>query len=148
MKNLKTFLSIIIIISFIFLTPSISMANNCSLCDKKIYIGSQCTGCTFNQFINKLNHPCKICGQRIFFGKICKNCKEKQSDSQKNVNNKKSQNFDVAPIENGSENNNIKNKTFTQGHEKKTSPACKIWNNITNAANNTYRSIFGTNKHD
>ncbi|MEZ7891873.1 MAG: hypothetical protein QMC67_09000 [Candidatus Wallbacteria bacterium] len=158
MKNLKSFLFIIIIFSFLFLIPGVSRANDCSLCGKKIYIGSQCTGCTFNQFVNKLNHPCKICGERIFFGKICKNCKGKQTEFQKNNMNPKiqnqeniyeySKNSNISHSKSGEENNDISNNQNGPDSGKKVSPGNKIWNSIKTSANNAYKTIFGTNKHE
>jgi len=140
MKSFKKFLSITLAILFVFLITSSSQANDCSLCGKKIYVGSQCAGCTFNQFVNKLEHPCKICGQNIFFGKICRSCKNKIADSQKKINNTKPQSSVEAP-----ENYNKNNDGDTG---KKTSRSRKIWNSVTNSASNAYRTIFGTNKHD
>lgn len=137
MKNL---LLIVITILFIFSTPLSSQANNCSLCGKKVYIGNQCVGCTFNQFIGKISHPCKKCGQNIFFGKICRSCKEKQADSQK---------MDAISAEKASKNNYIENsKANVEAVEKKPSGGANIFKSITSSTNNFFRRIFGSNKHD
>ncbi|HNY12432.1 MAG TPA: hypothetical protein PKK26_12640 [Candidatus Wallbacteria bacterium] len=133
MKKFKMFFLATIAILLVLLMPSSSQANNCSLCGKKIYVGSQCAGCSFNQFVNKLAHPCKICGQNIFFGKLCRSCKEKQSDSQK--------------VEKNIKNDNAKNNKVNN-NEENPSRFTKMWNSITTSTNNFYRRIFGMNKHD
>jgi len=140
MKNSKIFWTITITILFIFSISSSAYANECSICGKKIYIGSKCAGCTFNQFVNKLEHPCKKCGQNIFFGKICRGCREKQADLKKK---------NAVSAEKAAKKDNVENKKVNvDAVEKKPSRGAKIWNNITTSTNNFYRRIFGTNKHD
>lgn len=137
MKNLKIFWAIIIAALFVFSISSSAYANECGICGKKIYIGSQCASCTFNRFVNKLEHPCKVCGQNIFFGKICRSCKEKQADLKKR---------DAISAEKDAKVEN--NKVYAEVAEKKPSRGAKMWNSITASTNNFYRRIFGTNKHD
>ena len=140
MKIRKVFFLMAIVLIFVFSISSSVLANDCSLCGKKNYIGSQCASCTFNKFVNKIEHPCKICGKNIFFGNICKSCRKKIAGSQK---------IDAVLNKKSPENDDEKNNKINSGRpEKKPSGCAKILNSITTSANKFYRRIFGSNKHD